>query len=113
MNKYGHYGNGKTSLYTLAGWLKGLQPFRAANNQFRGESFPQLSGDTGALFYDEALYESFKKDQREFMIDYIVYSYHTPIAWHHKAHGWIENPNTYSKTTADHKSAVRAALSVM
>ena len=41
--------------------------------------------------------------------DFIVYSYGTPIAWHH-AGGW-EMPNVrYSVTTSKHQGIVRRAI---
>lgn len=41
--------------------------------------------------------------------DYIVYSYGTPIAWHH-AGGWSLPAIKYSVTTSKHQSLVRRAI---
>jgi len=41
--------------------------------------------------------------------DYVVYSYGTPIAWHH-AGGWEIPAVRYSVTTSKHQSIVRRAV---
>jgi hypothetical protein len=41
--------------------------------------------------------------------DYIVYSYGTPIAWHH-AGGWSLPAIKYSVSTSKHQSLVRRAI---
>ena len=41
--------------------------------------------------------------------DYIVYSYGTPIAWHH-AGGWSLPAIKYSVTTSKHQTLVRRAI---
>jgi hypothetical protein len=42
-------------------------------------------------------------------VDYIVYSYGTPIAWHGKF-GWHLPAIKYSQTTSRHQSIVRSAI---
>lgn len=36
-------------------------------------------------------------------IDYVVYSYATPIAWHHPENGWTVPAVKYSMTTSHHQ----------
>lgn len=43
-------------------------------------------------------------------IEYVVYSYATPIAWWSKEHGWRMPDIKYSVTTSRHQSLVRRAL---
>ena len=46
-------------------------------------------------------------------IDYVVYSYNTPIAWHVKSatfNEWIYPDVRYSPTTGRHQSKIRAVL---
>lgn len=45
-------------------------------------------------------------------IDYVVYSYATPIAWHMKSGEWVYPPVSYSPTTTGHQSVVRTALGI-
>ena len=42
-------------------------------------------------------------------IDYVIYSYGTPIAWHGKF-GWSVPAIKYSSTTSRHQSIVRSAI---
>jgi hypothetical protein len=60
----------------------------------------QLSGDALTQFHTEAN-----------EIDFIVYSYTTPIAWHSTASGWTCPPDRYSVTTSHHQSLIRKVLS--
>ena len=43
-------------------------------------------------------------------VDYVVWSYGTPIAWHDTIKGWTVPAVKYSATTSRHQSIVRYAL---
>ena len=43
-------------------------------------------------------------------VDYIVYSYGTPIAWHRTDTGWAVPDVRYSVTTSRHQGVVRLAV---
>lgn len=43
-------------------------------------------------------------------MDYIVYSYQTPIAWHTPGTGWTVPDVTYSPTTSGHQRIIRTAV---
>jgi hypothetical protein len=43
-------------------------------------------------------------------IDYIVWSYVTPIAWHHRTEGWTIPSTHYSVTTSKHQSVARSIV---
>lgn len=45
------------------------------------------------------------------VIDYVVYSYKTPIAWHTTDGDWIVVETRFSQTTTRHQSVVRRAVS--
>lgn len=45
-------------------------------------------------------------------IDYVVYSYGTPIAWHNESEGWTVPNVKYSQSTTQHQKAVRRALDI-
>lgn len=49
---------------------------------------------------------------RQQVIDYVVYSYRTPIAWHDTEAGWIVPDERYSVTTSKHQGKVRFAISL-
>lgn len=46
---------------------------------------------------------------RDHNLDYVVYSWETPIAWHDD-YGWHNPPVKYSATTSAHQSVVRLAI---
>ena len=48
---------------------------------------------------------------RSHLVDYTIYSYQTPIAWHDKESGWIIPAEHYSVTTTRHQNLVRTAVS--
>jgi hypothetical protein len=48
---------------------------------------------------------------RRSTVDYVVYSYETPIAWHNSLTGWHMPDTCYSLTTTQHQYSIRAALS--
>jgi hypothetical protein len=47
---------------------------------------------------------------RESLINYVVYSYATPIAWHDTEAGWVIPDEHYSVTTTIHQNRIRTAL---
>jgi len=42
-------------------------------------------------------------------VDFVIYSYATPIAWH-ACGGWIAPPVEYSKTTTQHQNVIKTAI---
>ena len=43
-------------------------------------------------------------------VDYLVYSYGTPIAWHTDARGWYVVEQKFSVTTSKHQNYTRRAI---
>jgi len=64
-----------------------------------------LSGAFGRL--DAQEFAQIKQDETR--IDYAVYSYGTPIAWH-TAEGWYVVSQKFSVTTSKHSNYVRRAI---
>jgi hypothetical protein len=56
-------------------------------------------GDTGRL--DKAEFDAFHRDYAD--IDYSVYSYETPIAWHTRDNRWHKVAQRFSVTTSMHQ----------
>ena len=56
-------------------------------------------GNTGQLNPDER--NRFYEDANH--IDYVVYSYATPIAWHSTSRGWHKVAQKFSVTTSKHQ----------
>jgi len=55
--------------------------------------------------------EKYYEDRR--VIDFVVYSYHTPIAWHREGLGWYIVGQKFSQTTSKHQNLVRRAASLL
>jgi hypothetical protein len=72
---------------------------------FRGGSAYDNYGTTGALNSTEK--DAYYADANS--IDYVVYSYATPIAWH-TPKGWHVVNQKFSVTTSRHQSSVRQAV---
>ena len=43
-------------------------------------------------------------------VDYVVFSYATPIAWHVNGKGWVYPDTKYSVTTSKHQGKVRMGM---
>jgi hypothetical protein len=65
-----------------------------------------LSGAFGRL--DAQEFAQIKQDETR--INYAVYSYGTPIAWHTDAEGWYIVAQKFSQTTSKHQNLVRRAV---
>jgi hypothetical protein len=65
-----------------------------------------LSGAFGRL--DAQEFAQIKQDETR--INYAVYSYGTPIAWHTDAEGWYVVEQKFSPTTSKHQGYVRRAI---
>jgi len=113
MKQFFSHGKSRTDFRTLAEWLKDLEPFTNASETFRGESDPHITVYGWLDQYPEDL-AFIKESHYNGMVDYVVWSYHTPIVWHHKALGWIDPGHGYSQTTkAKHYRPAIVALSVL
>lgn len=94
------YAHGKNAVHWwgLKCWLANLEPFSNRSGSFRGG--PAEGSSVGWLESDAPTALLFKERYWLGMIDYVVYSYSTPIAWHDKETGWVDPGHSYSKTTA-------------
>lgn len=88
--------------------IRNRQPFTVASVQgVQGLSFQpgRLTGDALAQWHDD------RTD-----VDYTVYSYSTPIAWHRDSPGdpaegmWVLVFDKFSVTTSQHLSRIRSAI---
>jgi hypothetical protein len=85
-----------------AAYIASIDPFTA--NSMSGDG-PRYNG--GAAWSDEV--RKFYNSMRE-NIDYVVYSYATPIAWHTFGGQWFIPDAKYSVTTSRHQNIVRRAV---
>lgn len=82
-------------------------PFRNSNRTFRGEP---MSPRSGALVFSGRMpHEDAERLADATGVDYVVWSYSTPIAWHDEQ-GWHVPDARYSPTTSQHQGTVRVAI---
>ena len=105
---------------TLRSWpilslIKARTPFHAGGNAYgvanmRGtdESGSTSSLPRGALVGDTA--RLFDEDRAAGNVEFVVWSYHTPIAWFGEDNGWVLPDEKYSSSTSRHQSRVRHAV---
>jgi len=112
MNRYRKCGAKPTDFYTLAKWLENLEPFTNGSKTFRGEANPYISG-YGWLNNSPDDLARLREAYVNGHVDYVVYSYNTPIVWHDKQDGWIDPGHSYSHTTAQHYGPTITAIGVL
>jgi len=96
------YGAGLTNTLNA---IRTLRSFRAAN--LSGEKWPP--GASAAFYYlSPREQDAFYNDAPT--VDYVVFSYGTPIAWHTKDGVWHTVERRFSQSTTSHQSTVRKAL---
>jgi len=110
MRKYYSYGRSRTDFHNLAGWLDKREPFKNSTGSLSGTT-KVLAGWASMGHLPDEWSRTFQA--RSFLIDYVIYSYGTPIAWHDKEAGWVEPDVKYSPTTSQHQGSVRTAISVL
>lgn len=99
----------KDSWSVLADILRGPddsrtpEPFKTAGS---------LQGEAGTFTSLGRLPSDWQRtlQARRGYVDYVIYSYATPIAWHDVEAGWIVPEVSYSITTTIQQNQVRAAL---
>jgi hypothetical protein len=88
--------------------LRDLRPFITSTNNLRGVTEPE-SESSGQL--PEIAGQLWRTDFEN--IDYVVYSYATPIAWRVRGTDWAEwvvPSHYYSRTMSRHQNKIRTAL---
>jgi hypothetical protein len=76
------------------------------------KTYGSMFADTFASYGMGRLPQEWREDfyARADNINFVIYSYATPIAWHDTERGWVIPNVRYSQTSGRHQSAVRAAL---
>jgi hypothetical protein len=82
------------------------QEFKASALSGTNVNASGLNGAYGRLDYEE--FAKFKNVETQ--VDYVVYSYGTPIAWHTDTYGWYVVEQKFSVTTSKHQNYVRRAI---
>lgn len=94
----------------LAPMLRDLIPFRNTTGSLRGERVDAFRPDVFYSWLDDETRAAFYADDDAGRIDFVVWSYGTPIAWHTE-NGWTMPDRRYSATTSRHQSQVRRGIS--
>lgn len=84
--------------------LEKLEPFKTHGSLY-GEAGPCIFTTPGRL--DQRYWQSLRSP----LVDYVVYSYATPIAWHHEYQGWTMPNESYSVSTSKQQGRIRTAIS--
>lgn len=74
------------------------QPFHSQN--FNGKRYQGFASVPGLGAMPRSYREDFYRDRDHHGIDYIVWSYETPIAWHRRDGVWVRPDHKYSVTTS-------------
>jgi len=86
-------------------YISTRQEFKASALSGVNANASGLQGAYGRLDPEE--FARFKNVETQ--VDYVVYSYGTPIAWH-TAEGWYVVKQKFSVTTSKHQNYVRRAI---
>jgi hypothetical protein len=101
VTRLGMYGKGRTSWQDFRDVITAFESFTISSGAFHGN--PVLLGEgvyihMGQMPNDER--DNFRAIGAE--IDYVIYSYVTPIAWHVSGAGWFRTAAGHSNTTKRH-----------
>ena len=87
----------------------GAVEYIANRQQFKANSMAGVYANAGDYINTGRLDSDLIARMNSHQPDYVVYSYGTPIAWHH-AGGWEIPAVRYSVTTSKHQGIVRRAV---
>ena len=90
----------------IAKKLLALESFKT-NGALKGVAKPSWIDHGMISVYD---YGFLHNDRNCYGIDYVIYSYDTPIAWLRGDGSWFMPVADYSATTTRHKNTIRAAI---
>lgn len=100
-------------------WIQFLKAMRdresfKTHGSLRGEAFPNGTNHVFSGMLDHSERMVLKADEKA-GIDYVVYSYSTPIAWHVMGSGkcWHEVDQKFSVTTSKHQGRIFPGTSMM
>lgn len=88
--------------------MRWREPFKAS--ALSGETVGRGVRSFGTGRASRAITDAMQDSWSAGSLDYVVYSYGTPIAWHDSATGWHIPADKYSVTTSKHQGIVRRAL---
>lgn len=98
VTRLGMYGKGRTSWQDFRDVITAFEPFTISSGNFYGTP---IEGDSGQYIHMGQMPNDERDNFRAIgpEIDYVVYSYVTPIAWHVRNVGWFRTNAGHSNTT--------------
>lgn len=110
-NVWKHCGTHANRWTDLRDWLEAFEPFSNRNKTFYGH---QWEDTVGRLYQHPETLAEYRERGRAGRIDYVVWSYETPIVWHDTERGWIDPGHGYSQATkAKHYGRVAPAITAL
>lgn len=97
----------KISNYDARRFIANRIPFESHTGNFRGVECPDVLTHWDMGYMGDAFRNDLWMNFIAGNVTYLVYSYGTPIGWHHKDEGWIIPNESYSVTTSRHQSVTR------
>ena len=91
----------------IAKKLLALESFKT-NGALKGVAKPGHRIDRGEMSVRD--YDFLRGDRNYYGIDYVIYSYETPIAWLRGDGEWAMPEAGYTPTTKKHKATIREAI---
>jgi hypothetical protein len=111
VNVWKHCGQNAPGWWNLRDWLAAFEPFSNAGKTFYGRGWEDR---TGMLYMHPEDLATYRNRGHAGLIDYVVWSYQTPIVWHDKEQGWIDPGHGYTMATkCKHYNNAAAAVSVL
>lgn len=99
----------KDGWWTLKDILETGEDFNPDSASLRGRTAESVYPHTGRLAEESE--DIFRDDRAHDDIEYVIYSYSTPIAWRTRTGFWRVPRDKYSVTTSKHQGKVATALS--
>lgn len=97
---------GKKSIAAIDKAVSDLEPFK-----LNGGSMSGWKTDTpGFGRLPESERDAFRNQKESHGVEFVIFSYATPIAWKLRNGNWFVPDVSYSTTTSGHQSAVKRAL---
>jgi hypothetical protein len=102
----------RTNTRSGAEYAMRSEPFYSHSSNFSGRRYTQELDESATFATASSNPQiTYDIDAEQGDINYVVYSYNTPIAWRLHDFSWRMPSHRYSRTTSRHQSAIRYALS--
>lgn len=98
----------RTSNFDAYSLIADREAFESHTANFRAEKVAPWTTYVYTGHMPKAFADDLRDNLRAGNVEYIVFSYSTPIGWYHKREGWIIPRVSYSITTSRHQGILRS-----